>query len=565
MIPAYFPASSAPGERALYSALAACADTDDWTVLHSVGIAEHIKNPQGEADFVVVVPQHGVLVIEVKSHLSVEFREGVWHLGRNKQTTRGPFQQASDAKFSLRNYLQRKQIDLRSLPVVSAAWFTSVRARTSLGSSPEWHDWEVLDSNDLHSGVRAAVLRTLAAGRAHLESTVSGFAAGAGRPDAATARRITTALRPSFEVGVVAGDLRRAREDQLVHFIGEQYAALDAMADNRAVLFTGPAGSGKTLLAMEGARREIAMGNRGRLICFNRFLGKRLTADMPDDARLEVGTFHQQMLRLAGLGAPTGAGSHFWNHELPSRAMEALVDAGDEAASDFLVVDEIQDIAIESYLDVLDLMVKDGLESGRVLLFGDFERQALYDSSDGRQLLRDRVGHLASSKLVYNCRNLPRIGFVVNRFSGIKPGYERFRRGDDGFNPEWRTYKAGADQTPKLLDAIRTLRDDNYELHEIVVLSPLADGSVASTTTDQWLRRVLCPADGSPRRRGQLHFATIHAFKGLEAPAVVVTDLDRTVVPNFESVMYVGLTRATDRLWGVIEEDTLHAGLEGTL
>lgn len=565
MIPAYFPESSAPGERALYSALAACDDTDDWTVLHSVGIAEHIKKPQGEADFVVVVPEHGVLVIEVKSHLSVEFRDGVWHLGRDKPITRGPFQQASDAKFSLRNYLQKKQIDVHSLPVVSAAWFTAVRARASLGSSPEWHDWEVLDSEDLRNGVRAAVLRTLAAGRAHLESTVSGFARGGGRPDSAAAHRITTVLRPAFEFGVVAGDLRRAREDQLVHFIGEQYAALDAMADNRAVLFTGPAGSGKTLLAMEGARREIAMGNRGRLICFNRFLGKRLTADMPEDAKLEVGTFHQQMLRLAGINAPAGADSDFWNDELPSRAMEALIDGGDEAAADFLVIDEIQDIATESYLDVLDLMVKGGLDSGRLLLFGDFERQALYEGADGRQLLRDRVGHLASSKLVYNCRNLPRIGFVVNRFSGIKPGYERFRRDDDGFNPEWRTYKSGSDQTPKLLEAIQTLRDDNYELHEIVVLSPLAENSVASTTTDQWLRQVLRPADGRPRRRGELQFATVHAFKGLEAPAVVVTDLDRTVVPNFESVMYVGLTRATDRLWGVIEEGTLRAGLEGTL
>ena len=68
------------------------------------------------------------------------------------------------------------------------------------------------------------------------------------------------------------------------------------MADNRAVLFTGPAGSGKTFLAMEAARRELAVGNRGRLICFNSLLGKRLAADMPDDPRLTVGTFHRQLL-----------------------------------------------------------------------------------------------------------------------------------------------------------------------------------------------------------------------------------------------------------------------------
>ena len=96
-----------------------------------------------------------------------------------------------------------------------------------------------------------------------------------------------------------------------------------------------------------------------------------------------------------------------------------------------------------------------------------------------------------------------------------------------------------------------------------MVLSPLAEGSVAASTTDQWLRQILRPVTGQARRKGEVQYATIQAFKGLEAPAVVVTDLDRKLVPNFESVMYVGLTRATDRLYGVIEADTLRAGMEG--
>ncbi len=65
---------------------------------------------------------------------------------------------------------------------------------------------------------------------------------------------------------------------------------------------------------------------------------------------------------------------------------------------------------------------------------------------------------------------------------------------------------------------------------------------------------MLSPADGTSPA-GQLQYSTIHAFKGLEAPAVVVTDLDRRV-PNFESLLYIGLTRATDRLFAVIDQDT---------
>ena len=80
-------------------------------------------------------------------------------------------------------------------------------------------------------------------------------------------------LRPKFEVATTAGDRRRDRGTQLLAFIDEQYAALDAMQDNQAALFTGPAGSGKTLLAMEAARRETAQGRTGRLLCFNRLPG----------------------------------------------------------------------------------------------------------------------------------------------------------------------------------------------------------------------------------------------------------------------------------------------------
>jgi superfamily I DNA/RNA helicase len=60
-----------------------------------------------------------------------------------------------------------------------------------------------------------------------------------------------------------------------------------------------------------------------------------------------------------------------------------------------------------------------------------------------------------------------------------------------------------------------------------------------------------------------LQYSTIQAFKGLEAPAVVVTDLDRALVPNFESLLYVGLTRATDRLFAVIESGTLRGAFGG--
>ncbi|MCV7671388.1 NERD domain-containing protein [Micrococcus luteus] len=561
LIPPIFPEDAPPGEKSVYRVLAEDRMTDDWIVLHSLNIAEHVRKPEGEADFVIIAPRLGILVVEVKSHQHFTFDDGVWRLGSQAPTTRGPFKQASEAMYSIRKYLIRKKVDLSSTPVLSAVWFTEARARTMLRPTNEWFDWQILDSEDLKKDPIGTIRRAFEGGLANLEATFKGYSSGGVGPSQTEAKQIAMLLRPNFEFGVVAGDVRAARQHQLVRFVEEQFLALDAMSDNQAVLFTGPAGSGKTFLALEAARREIALGGNGTLMCFNKLLGRRLAADV-DEPRLSVGTFHSQLLALTGLKVPEGAGELFWKNELPERAIEVLLELG-EPPFDFLIVDEIQDLLTEAYLDVLELTVKGGLAGGRVLMFGDFERQVIYNDGSGRELLRERVPHMPSHRLSMNCRNLPRIGFSVNFFSGLTPGYQRFRRDDDGVNPVLLKYTRGEDQSPLLRQAVEALRDESFDLSEIVVLSPLAADSAAATTTDSWLRSVLVQADGLHAKKGKIRFSSIQAFKGLEAPAVIVTDLDRVNVPNFQSVLYVGLTRATDRVYGLVEKDTGLVGMAG--
>jgi hypothetical protein len=54
------------GEKELFLRLRDAPETKDWIAFHSLDIANHRKQVQGEIDFVVIVPSKGILCVEVK-------------------------------------------------------------------------------------------------------------------------------------------------------------------------------------------------------------------------------------------------------------------------------------------------------------------------------------------------------------------------------------------------------------------------------------------------------------------------------------------------------------------
>ena len=63
-------------------------------------------------------------------------------------------------------------------------------------------------------------------------------------------------------------------------------------------------------------------------------------------------------------------------------------------------------------------------------------------------------------------------------------------------------------------------------------------------------------------KSGKTHFASIHRFKGLEAHAVVLTDIERLDSARERDLFYVGATRATQRLV-VLANESLRGRLPG--
>lgn len=553
MIPNSVSSISPPGEREIFSRFRSDPVCTGWIVLHSLDLARHVKHVSGEADFVVIVPGHGVAVLEVKSHEFVKLDERGWWLGTSSTPdTRGPFKQAAQAMHSIRHYLGARMPDLaKNCLFISGVAFPAVSFSVD---SPEWHPWQVIDKRTLNAGSLAAqVLAMLFHARTHFGACgLSGL--DSSMLSEKTASDLADSLRPRFEFIVKPADKIRNLQAGLLKCTAQQFQVLDVIADNDRVLVHGPAGTGKTCLALEMIRREKAArpASSVALFCFNRLLGEKLAQDSAGlgVGDIKAGNIHSWLVELVGR-VPSSPSIDYWSTELPQAAADILLQTG--PVLDLLILDEAQDLMNDAYLDVFDLLLKRGLKDGRFLFLGDFERQAIFTTvADGgdqiERIKRRATCGFARFRLNINCRNTAEISSFVETLGHLRPGYASVLRGDTHVDPSLEFYVSEDHALLKLSDKLRELLSTGYAASDIVILSAVGEDSSAArlSSAGRW-KGVLVPYT-SKTAAGRIRYTTIHAFKGLEAPAVVVTDIANLDSVRSGDLFYIALSRALHRL-----------------
>ncbi len=564
MIPARIDDSVASSaERRVFDLLDTDPDTCGWTVLHSLGLARRETGPYGEIDFVVVIPGEGILCLEIKGG-RVSCENGIWRTmdrhGNVAALRKSPFMQARESMFALRNSIMDhfgQGSPESRCPIGFAVVLPDVVCPPA---TPEFERSDVIDTHDLRGPISTSINRV--ARNRLKEFQLRG---GERLPTRSQVRAILTYLRPDFDL-VVARSISLGRtEAKLLSLTEEQYDRLDELEDNPRCLFEGAAGTGKTLLALEYARRADNAGARVLFVCFNRLLGDWLR-QQTQSTGISTGTWHEV---LKGLITASSVREEFLEDERKALERDSLVRLFEDVYPfygelaleelntpfDVLVVDEAQDLYNRTTFDLLNRTLRGGLAGGTWAIFGDFTRQALYGSDLGSVAdLPEYSDHFVRAKLTLNCRNTRKIAEETAIVAGFST--PPFKLGHEvGMPVEHRYWRKPSGLVIALRETVNRLLNDGLRADDVMILSPRRLENSALATIERICDAPLVDCSRSlDTLKGCIRYSTIHSFKGLESQVVIVVDIEEVDDERSQSLLYVGMSRARSLLILMIQE-----------
>jgi len=368
------------GEQRFYEAAAGLPAA--YTVYYSYKFSagEYAENPAliFEADFIIVHPRLGYLVVEVKEG-QYQYFNNRWQkqLGRDfVDVETDPVKQAERAMYNiLHKYKKETGKSYFPLKLKYAVCFPDCNRLA--GNTPDNLNPESILLCDNLEKLDAAI-------RAIFERE-------ADRADEEAAAVLKKILAPSFKLfNTLEAEMQRYYSSAEKVLTEEQQRILDETAYDKRKIFLGAAGTGKTYIAMEKVRRLVKDHKRVLLTCFNRNLGELMRKDLADEIAaglLKATNFHDLLMnflveRGAGKAVPEDreAKSRFFQVELPELAFNYIAELAEEDKYDVMVIDEGQDFREEWFM-ILQGLLKGG-ERGEFYIFADPSQTLFNADSD---------------------------------------------------------------------------------------------------------------------------------------------------------------------------------------
>lgn len=512
---------------------------DEYTVIHSFKMLEVVDGKrvrQRETDFVIFHRKLGILCIEAKAgHIACKHGEWIYQSGISMRHG-GPYRQVDTFKWKLLTRFDDLGLnDLRRrCKVTHAVWLPSmgVHELGKIDYLPEASREITLCRSDL-SSPEPQIRRIMGMDVGGRETSLSEKEAD---------EVLHKVLLPEFDI-VPTNSLDYAYNDYIfARLLDSQKRVLEFLQDQRTAVINGAAGTGKTLIAVERAKKAAQSG-RVLFLCYNSLLKESISNKCADTPEIDVYTVAGYACKMCNCSEPDY-----------SALAEVLLDKPEMFNYDHVVIDEGQDFGLRAIEDALLLEafkdIVDDRANGTMYLFYD-KRQFVQGST--------MPGFLANADckltLYVNCRNTQSIAkSALSALSGEDAAKVKLLSELGGppmlfANTDCSTQEAFIDAQIKALVTAG--------LEDIVVVT-------CKTLTSSALSHCFVRKSGQYKWKSEgVSVYTFRKFKGMEADAIILIDVDETLWespkkdydPDPGTVFYTGASRAKHELRIVCDMD----------
>lgn len=542
---------------------------DDYYVFHSYRLVRLIPGKgldENEIDFLIFNPKYGCLFLECKNRTMR--REGMkWEYlalnnGNQKwKPMQDPFTQAFSGQHNLFSKFQEIYYeDERLLSIINkckimvGVWLTKYSQEDIdndiIGLGPTIAKEIILTSDELNASNNEKSKKSLLSKienmmermkRVHLVCkyeeeiiTTPGYNHSATYEESMVF--LKEVLSPVFRTAV---NLRNDFERTYVELLEEQYVVLDFLAHQRTAAISGASGTGKTLVAIERARRLSQNNKKVLFLCYNRNLCDFLNKSYREELK-NVDFFTIDSYGCKTCSVTLDCLSYYdLNEILENRMLENSFEYK------HIIVDEGQDFGKERIDDakILELLSEYGMGG-----FGD-DDTSFFIFYDKNQLVNSNkipsyIENVDSKLTLYkNCRNTKNIASTAYSLLGIEPIL--FDRAWDGDATKFIFYDTEEEAISKLDKLIGKISDDENSDRVIITCEDnITHSDIFSRLKNEDERNYYYCSN-----RHNTKVYTVPTFKGLEAENVILFDLNNKLFEKDNKMFYVGASRAKKHLF----------------
>lgn len=505
---------------------------DSFDIFHSVQWVskKHVKKSNSmwkENDFLLLSKQYGMLVIEVKGG-KIYAEDGVIHqvnalTGEDFSLTNNhPLKQANDGMQRYRKMIRQEIPDIGNrFPVECAAWFTDCEIGDQIDKFPMEY-----------RNVKEAVLDATAL--EHPEKLIEAFNSYEmeRRTDISDEeyKKIIDLIAADFELVVLPYRLHKELDYTFLKLTNEQLSLLDYISEQNEATIQGIAGTGKTIIAKEAARRFADQDRKVLFLCFNRYLITDLKRKYPN-VNIDYYNIHSFISKLSDDDIST-----------PEARVKALKKIPySEFDYDDIVIDEAQDLENDE-IEYFGKYIKE--KEGHFLVF--YDRNQLVMTDQLPKWIEDSYCRLVLTK---NCRNTKEI--ATTAYNVIDAELNQKTKTVKGVTPELVFAEDGIEEALGQVIEDYKSEENAYDESEITIISLKTEQQSAIADVTEINGHHI---SNSMDENGIL-FTTARKYKGLENKVIIINDVDKSDFENDakKRLFYVACSRATQRLSIIID------------